>query len=210
MNCGEVKERLAAFLFEAVDDEETEEIRAHLDSGCPRCTKALEVVQKKLNLVACWFQRDQDASLGEKILRRAQSKAMLLRALALLPLVAILVAVLLIAVRIAHFRLERRFIARLEKALFLYRLDHGSFPPTPGEPLPRYLASGGAAGPYIDLSRERIDQGRFVDRWNTPYQYVYPGVRNKGLFDLLSFGPNGRNEQGWGDDISNWQDRRKP
>jgi len=41
-----------------------------------------------------------------------------------------------------------------------------------------------------------------LDPWNNAYHYVYPGVHNKGGYDLWSSGPDG--VDGNDDDIKNW------
>lgn len=45
----------------------------------------------------------------------------------------------------------------------------------------------------------------FFDGWGNPIQYVYPGVYNPEQFDFYSFGQNGIDEFGAGDDIGSWQ-----
>jgi general secretion pathway protein G len=41
-----------------------------------------------------------------------------------------------------------------------------------------------------------------LDPWRNPYLYESPGKHNPSGYDLLSFGPDGR--EGGDDDISNW------
>lgn len=43
-----------------------------------------------------------------------------------------------------------------------------------------------------------------VDPWGNPYVYTYPGIHNKYLFDLSSYGPDGKESD---DDINNWGDQ---
>ena len=83
-------------------------------------------------------------------------------------------------------------------ALKLFELDNGRFPST---------AEGIAAlneqppnaprwkGPYLD--------SQAADPWGAPYQYAYPGAKNKGSFDLWSKGADG--QSGTDDDIGNWK-----
>lgn len=42
------------------------------------------------------------------------------------------------------------------------------------------------------------------DGWNQPFIYYFPAQYGNKVFDLYSLGENGRDEQGKGDDISNW------
>jgi general secretion pathway protein G len=51
-------------------------------------------------------------------------------------------------------------------------------------------------GPYITESKVPNDP------WGEPYQYVYPGQKNKGSYDLWSKGPD--KQSGTADDIGNW------
>lgn len=44
----------------------------------------------------------------------------------------------------------------------------------------------------------------FFDGWRQPFKYRCPGKHNPLSFDLYSIGPNGKDEQGEGDDIGNW------
>lgn len=51
-------------------------------------------------------------------------------------------------------------------------------------------------GPYGEGSKPPLDP------WGEPYQYAYPGTRNKGSYDLWSKGPD--KTSGTEDDIGNW------
>ena len=52
-------------------------------------------------------------------------------------------------------------------------------------------------GPYIDAAALR-------DKWNNPLVYRYPGeLRGEEYYDLISYGPNGQDDGGQGDDITN-------
>jgi general secretion pathway protein G len=51
-------------------------------------------------------------------------------------------------------------------------------------------------GPYLQDSKLPVDP------WGEPYQYRYPGVKNKNGFDLWSKGPD--KTDGTDDDIGNW------
>ena len=55
-----------------------------------------------------------------------------------------------------------------------------------------------AEGPYAEVSGNKIP----LDPWGEPYQYRFPGVKNKGSFDLFSKGPD--KLEGTEDDIGNW------
>jgi hypothetical protein len=51
---------------------------------------------------------------------------------------------------------------------------------------------------YYSVDRNRIKDGCLLDPWKNPYQYR----RTAGGAQMWSMGPNGRDEQGLGDDIS--------
>ena len=56
-------------------------------------------------------------------------------------------------------------------------------------------------GPYLD--------GKVpMDPWGEPYQYKYPGVKNKSGYDLWSKGPD--KTDGSPDDIGNWEKEAAP
>ena len=96
-------------------------------------------------------------------------------------------------------------MARLERALFIYYRDHGSFP-ADDRPLAQQLAQA-EGGPYMDLSRERVDpvEGHFLDHWGNRYTYTMPGIHNPRLFDIVSPGQDRQDNAGRGDDLANWE-----
>jgi general secretion pathway protein G len=93
------------------------------------------------------------------------------------------------------------FVRESMKApLMTYRLHMGDFPST-AEGLQALIhrpATRGERwhGPYITEPRVPLDP------WGEPYQYAYPGTRNKAGYDLWSKGPD--KQSGTEDDIGNW------
>jgi general secretion pathway protein G len=90
----------------------------------------------------------------------------------------------------------------LKTALERYRLDTGSYPSS-AEGLTALMSSpaNGSAnwkGPYVDLAGNKAP----MDPWGEPYQYRFPGTRNKGGYDLFSKGID--KTEGTEDDIGNW------
>lgn len=88
----------------------------------------------------------------------------------------------------------------LKAPLFTYRMHMGDYPST-SEGLQALIDRPGAKGdrwhgPYITEAKVPRDP------WGEPYQYAYPGTRNKGSYDLWSKGPD--KQSGTGDDIGNW------
>ena len=92
----------------------------------------------------------------------------------------------------------------LKTSLVRYRIDLGDYPST-AEGL-EALATAPAAraerwkGPYIEAKGNKMP----TDPWAEPYQYRYPGTKNKasGGYDLFSKGPD--KVEGTEDDIGNW------
>lgn len=90
----------------------------------------------------------------------------------------------------------------LKTSLVRYRIDLGDYPST-AEGMQALLAAPADKaerwrGPYIDAPGNRAP----ADPWGEPYQYRYPGVKNKGGYDLFSKGPD--RTEGTGDDVGNW------
>jgi general secretion pathway protein G len=89
----------------------------------------------------------------------------------------------------------------LRVPLQAYQLNMGTYPTT-AEGLNALLTapankSGSWRGPYV-----KEDGGIPSDPWKQPYQYRFPGVKNKNGYDLWSKGPD--EQDGTGDDIGNW------
>lgn len=88
----------------------------------------------------------------------------------------------------------------IKAPLFTYRMHMGDYPST-ADGLQALITQPGSKGsswrgPYITESKVPLDP------WNEPYQYAYPGQRNKGGYDLWSKGPD--KQSGTADDIGNW------
>jgi len=85
-------------------------------------------------------------------------------------------------------------IVAIMQALKLYRLDHGRYP-SGTEGLEAFVAKQGQGSRYMD----RIPN----DPWNSPYQYLNPGVH--GEIDVFSFGADGKpGGEGVNADIGSW------
>ncbi|HUH87852.1 MAG TPA: type II secretion system major pseudopilin GspG [Pusillimonas sp.] len=84
-------------------------------------------------------------------------------------------------------------IGAIVQALKLYRLDHGRYPSS-SQGLAALVEEKGA-GAYMD----RLP----YDPWNTPYQYLNPGVH--GEIDVFSLGADGQpGGEGVDADIGSW------
>jgi general secretion pathway protein G len=82
-----------------------------------------------------------------------------------------------------------------------YSIHMGGYPST-AEGLQALVAAPASKadrwrGPYV-----KEDGGIPVDPWKEPYQYRYPGVKNKSGYDVWSKGPD--KQDGTSDDIGNW------
>jgi general secretion pathway protein G len=124
----------------------------------------------------------------------------------------------------------RAEIAAMETALESFKNDNGIYPPstpTRCSPIPPgnwgpteinnsgslYAALAGTTPPWTNQyfyfkPSQLKNSGTFtyiVDPFGSPYNYYQPGATNQVTFDLWSYGPNGVNDEGSGDDISNWR-----
>ncbi len=73
------------------------------------------------------------------------------------------------------------------------------------------MSSANWNGPYMQFKVDEISGGSLIDPWGNSYRYNNPGANHgtgadhSGYVDMWSRGPNGTNESGNGDDISNWK-----
>ncbi len=88
----------------------------------------------------------------------------------------------------------------LKTSLTTYRIHMGDYPTTAEGIQALLTAPANKAdrwhGPYIEGQMP-------LDPWVEPYQYRYPGTKNKGSYDLYSKGPD--KIDGNEDDIGNWE-----
>ena len=88
----------------------------------------------------------------------------------------------------------------MQAPLSVYRIHMGDYPTT-AEGLQALITPPANRadrwrGPYLQENKLP------TDRWGEPYQYRYPGVKNKNGYDLWSKGPD--KTDGTEDDIGNW------
>lgn len=89
-------------------------------------------------------------------------------------------------------------VYNIESALRMFKLDNGRFP-TNQEGLDLLLNSPKRRS-YVD------GRNPFIDSWGNKFVYLYPARKGGKPFELYSFGGNEKDDDGEGDDITNWRD----
>ena len=106
----------------------------------------------------------------------------------------------------------KAMIASLETAIASYEADMGAYPASGNAELVAALQDDPQdvhwGGPYMEFKEAELEGGELLDPWGNPYVYVAvnggsPEHREQS-YDLSSFGPNGQDDSGTGDDIYNW------
>ena len=82
----------------------------------------------------------------------------------------------------------------ISSALNIFEVDTGGFPRSLQDLVQQPSDAKNWRGPYLGKMP--------VDGWGNPYVYYYPGKHNQNFYDVLSFGPDGK--EGTDDDIGNW------
>jgi general secretion pathway protein G len=105
----------------------------------------------------------------------------------------------------ANVQVTKTSIKGLEQALKLYALDHeGTYPSGGKDILPTLAQSSEYHGKQIKPYLEEVPK----DAWNEPLYYEYPSGKAGDKPAIWSSGPNHQNEDGGGDDISNWKENQ--
>ena len=103
-------------------------------------------------------------------------------------------------------------ISGLETAISMYQSDMGEYPASGNESLVSALQDDPGNvnwdGPYLEFKQDELKDGQLIDPWGKLYVYVSvnggsPEHRSRS-YDLYSYGPNGQDDSGTGDDIFNW------
>jgi general secretion pathway protein G len=106
----------------------------------------------------------------------------------------------------------KAMIASLETAIAMYQGDMGDYPETGNATLVEALQEdpGDAHwdGPYLEFKAAELLEGEALDPWGKPYVYTSvnggaPEHRSKS-YEVSSWGPNGQDDGGSGDDLINW------
>ncbi|MFC2149274.1 type II secretion system protein GspG [Candidatus Auribacterota bacterium] len=130
-------------------------------------------------------------------------------------LAAIFIIILLAGITVPAFRSAysrskiskaKSDIAKFEIGANQYNVDWGIYPSSTS--LNMYLSlkqeSPTTKKPYMIFKEEDIKNNQPIDPWGKPYMYIYPGTHNSFRYDIYSFGPDGTDDSGAGDDINNW------
>jgi general secretion pathway protein G len=144
----------------------------------------------------------RDETMKRKTIRSARASAFTLIEL-LLVLVILGVLAALVVPKFTNRSQQAREtaakadISNIETALNAFEIDTGRFPST-DEGLGALVSQPASVtswrGPYLQ-------RGIPKDPWGNEYEYRQPGQNNASGFDLLSYGPDGREGN---DDIGNW------
>ena len=146
--------------------------------------------------------------MTNRLPRPARAAFTLLELLIVLAILAALAAMvvpnLLGSQRKANIKTTEASISGLENALKLYAVDNGGTYPAGGDDvLERLMAVEDEDGEAVDPVLESIPN----DAWERPLHYEFPNKKADSTKPAIwSDGPNLTNEQGDGDDVTNWED----
>ncbi len=143
-------------------------------------------------------------SSSHPFLRRARRAFTLMEILVALAILGLLVGLAVTKLDVifggAQISTAELFVKdTMKTALTAYRISSGSFPTTAESLQVLVTAPAGKEGSWRGPFVEKIP----ADPWGEPYQYAFPGKRNKGGYDLWSKGPD--KQDGTDDDIGNWE-----
>ncbi len=121
-------------------------------------------------------------------------------------------------------------ISSVETALGMFQMDVGAYPSQGNANMFTCLISSSGcligtagtsittsqaanwSGPYMNFQTNEVNVVTFVDPWGNPYQYksgsdhgTGANYSASGYMDIYSFGPDGLDNNGGGDDVANWR-----
>jgi general secretion pathway protein G len=128
----------------------------------------------------------------------------LLIVLAIIVVIAAMVVPNLIGQRdIAQVRATQTAITTVESQLKMYNANRGNYPAGG----PDILVALTEPSEYLGRQEQPYLERPALDAWNQPLNYEWPNTKsetNKFKPAIWSNGPDGRNDDGGGDDINNW------
>ena len=103
-------------------------------------------------------------------------------------------------------------VSSLDTAIVMYQGDIGDYPASDNEDLVSALQDDPGNvnwdGPYMEFKHDEVKDGQLLDPWGNPYVYISANggspEHHQKTYDLYSYGPNGKDDAGTGDDIVNW------
>ena len=87
-------------------------------------------------------------------------------------------------------------ISSIKTALDAFEVDNGFYPKSLQDLITQPSNAKNWHGPYFDQPKLPVDP------WGNPYVYYFPGKHNAGSYDLLSIGPDAK--ENTEDDVVNW------
>jgi len=139
----------------------------------------------------------EQRSIG--LIRHAQRGMTLIEIMVVVVIISLVAGVVGVSVlnRLEEARKKVAYtqIKQISEALELYKLSFKKFPGT-AEGLSALTVPKGKEQPFMPSIP--------TDPWDNDYVYIYPGSKNSGAFDLMSYGPDG--VDGGGDDVGNWEE----
>ena len=97
----------------------------------------------------------------------------------------------------------KKQVADIALALKAFQADRGYLPHSLNRGMVNALSMGRGRSYYRFNRSELNDRGEVIDPWGHPLVYHSPGTKGA-AFDLFSWGPDGKDDCGAGDDIGNW------
>lgn len=200
MECNKIKDILDAYILGALENEENNKVKQHIQH-CTECKKyhdeSVRSWQKLQNLPTV----SPSVSYADRIIKSHRRGKRIMQWTISTVFILLVMVLFLLFLLFFLFEYKKEYpqhhIANLEKIIWRFYSENRTFPNNlrdiPEKLFPKKMLF------------QRDDNGQILDIWGRPYEYHVPGKHNKGFFDLYSFGRNGKNNNGDKDDIRNWK-----